>query len=116
MSGRAMKPVPNRPRADTWAVPFPRHAVLIGEADFIREAESSFTSQVRDMSLRTIPTDTDGSSSLPPGFPIPGPWCLIVDLVTSSRSLKIARKILLNTSNVPFIALASDPADLPDAE
>ena len=51
-----MKPVPHRPsKADTWAVPFPRQAVLIGESSFIRDAESSFAGNVRDMSLRTIP-------------------------------------------------------------
>jgi formylglycine-generating enzyme required for sulfatase activity len=111
-----MKPVPSRLKADTWAVPFPRQAVLIGEAAFIREAQSSFASHVRDMSLRTIPADSDGESALPPGFPIQGPWCLVCDLVTSSRSLRIARKILLNTSNVPFIALAADPSELSDAE
>jgi formylglycine-generating enzyme required for sulfatase activity len=116
MSSRSVGPVSSRLKADTWASPFPKQAVLVGDSAFIQDAEAYFAAHVRDMALRTITTDHDGDIALPPGFPIQGPWCLIVDLVTSQRSLRIARKILLNTSNVPFIALAGDVADIPEIE
>jgi hypothetical protein len=116
MNGRNANPVPGRPKADTWAIPFPKKAVLIGDADFIRGAEAYFSSSVREVHLLTIPTEEGDEPMMPPGFPLQGPWCLVCDLVTSSRSLRVARKILLQTSNVPFIALASDPEEIPEAD
>jgi formylglycine-generating enzyme required for sulfatase activity len=95
---------------------FPKKAVLVGDSAFIRDADTYFSAHVRELSLVTIPAERGDESSMPPGFPIPGPWCLMCDLVTSSRSLKVARKILLNTTGVPFFALASDPAGLPEAD
>jgi len=116
MANRSVAPVSSRLKADTWVSPFPKQAVLIGDSAFIQDAEAYFASHVREMTLRTISTDNDADIALPPGFPLQGPWCLIVDLVTSQRSLRVARKILLNTSNVPFIALAGDIADIPENE
>jgi formylglycine-generating enzyme required for sulfatase activity len=115
MMERNAKPL-GRPKADTWAAAFPKRAVLVGDSAFIRDADTYFSGHVRELSLMTIPADRSDDSALPPGFPIQGPWCLVCDLVTSSRSLKVARKILLNTSNVPFIALVGDPASIPDAD
>ncbi|HVR87629.1 MAG TPA: SUMF1/EgtB/PvdO family nonheme iron enzyme [Planctomycetota bacterium] len=116
MMGRSVNPVSNRSKADTWANSFPKRAVLIGDREFIREAETYFSAHVREVGLTILPAEAGDENALPPGFPIQGPWCLVCDLVTSSRSLRLARKILLNTSDVPFIALASDPADLPEAD
>ncbi|HEV3026341.1 MAG TPA: hypothetical protein VG457_02155, partial [Planctomycetota bacterium] len=116
MMGRRVNPVPNRAKADTWANSFPKRAVLIGDREFIREAETYFSAHVREVGLTILPAEAGDQNALPPGFPIQGPWCLVCDLVTSSRSLRLARKILLNTSDVPFIALASDPSDLPEAD
>jgi formylglycine-generating enzyme required for sulfatase activity len=116
MPPRGPNPVSNRFKAETWVNPFPKQAVLVGESAFIQEAEAYFAAHVRDLSLRTISTDTENDTSMPPGFPLQGPWCLICDLVTSHRSLRIARKILLNTINVPFIAVAGDPRELPETE
>lgn len=115
MMERNAKPL-NRAKADTWASAFPKRAVLIGDSAFIRDADTYFSAHVRELSLMTVPADRSDDSALPPGFPIQGPWCLLCDLVTSSRSLKVARRILLNTSNVPFVALVSDPASIPDAD
>jgi formylglycine-generating enzyme required for sulfatase activity len=64
----------------------------------------------------TVPADRSDDSAMPPGFPMPGPWCLVCDLVTSSRSLRVARKILLNTTGVPFFAIATDPGAIPDSD
>src|SRR5579862_1922527 len=115
MMERHPKPL-NRPKAETWAVSFPRKAVLIGDSAFIRDADSYFSSHVRELTLMTVPADRSDDNALPPGFPIQGPWCLVCDLVTSSRSLKVARKILLNTSGVPFFALVPDPTSIPDQD
>src|SRR5579883_1348325 len=115
MMERNARPL-NRAKAETWAVAFPKKAVLVGDAAFIRDADAYFSAHVRELSLVTLPAESPDESSLPPGFPIPGPWCLMCDLVTSSRSLKVARKLLLNTSGVPFFALAGDPAGLSDAD
>src|SRR5579864_2778604 len=116
MMGRSVNPVSNRSKADTWANSFPKRAVLIGDREFIREAETYFSAHVREVGLTILPAEAGDENALPPGFPIQGPWCLLCDLVTSSRSLRLARKILLNTSNVPFIALAADPAEIPEAD
>jgi formylglycine-generating enzyme required for sulfatase activity len=116
MAANPPKSAGGRSKGDTWSIPFPKEAVLIGEGTFIREAEAYFSAHVRGTSLRTISADADPENEMPPGFPILGPWCLICDLVTSHRSLRIARKVLLNTSNVPFVVLASDPAELGEGE
>src|SRR5579862_10017995 len=115
MMERNARPL-NRAKAETWAASFPKKAVLVGDPAFIRDADSYFAGHVRELSLVTLPAERGDESSLPPGFPIPGPWCLMCDLVTSSRSLKVARKILLNTSGVPFFALVPDPTSIPDQD
>jgi formylglycine-generating enzyme required for sulfatase activity len=115
MMERNARPL-NRAKGETWAVAFPKKAVLIGDPAFIRDADAYFAGHVRELSLMTVPADRSEESSMPPGFPIQGPWCIICDMVTSSRSLKVARKVLLNTSNVPLIALASDPASISEAD
>lgn len=106
----------NRSKADTWASAFPKKAVLIGDSSFIRDADSYFSAHVRELSLMTVPAERSEESTLPPGFPIQGPWCIICDLVTSNRSLKVARQVLLNSSNVPFFALVNDPLSIPEDE
>lgn len=116
MNGRNVNPVQARAKADTWVNPFPKKAVLVGDAAFIRDASDYFSAHVRDVGLITIPTEETDDPMMPPGFPLQGPWCLVCDLVTSNRSLRIARKILLNTSNVPFVALAAEPAEIPEAD
>jgi formylglycine-generating enzyme required for sulfatase activity len=116
MPSQPVRPSPSRGKADTWAVLFPREAVLIGESTVIQEAEAYFSTNVREMDLRTIPADEDRENELPPGFPLLRPWCLICDLVTSHKSLRIARKILLNTTNVPFFAIVNEASDLGESE
>lgn len=115
-TGQGTKAPPARTKADTLVVPFPRQAVLIGESALIRDAHTYFASSVRELTLRPIATDAEPIPDMPPGFPLQGSWCLICDLVTSYKSLRIARKILLNTSNIPFIALGNQPSDIPDPE
>src|SRR5262249_10127729 len=116
MPPRGANPVSNRFKAETWVNPFPKQAVLVGEAAFIQDAEAFFAANVRDLTLRTISTDAAEENALPPGFPLQGHWCLIIDLVPSPRSLRVARRILLNTNNVPFVALAGEPRELPEAD
>jgi len=116
MEARGPRTVSAKPKVDTWTSLFPRQAVLIGETAFVQDAKSYFASHVRDLSLRVISTDQDQAGTFPPGFPMQGPWCLICDLVTSHRALRMARKILLNTTNVPFVVIGNNPIDIPDAE
>src|SRR5262249_13918348 len=116
MMGKNSNALPNRAKAETWAQPFPKKLVLVGDASFMRDAESYFGGHVSELELITIPTDGVDDNALPPGFPLQGPWCIVCDLVTSHHSLRVARRLLLNTANVPLIAIASDPAEIPDPD
>ncbi|HZE96583.1 MAG TPA: SUMF1/EgtB/PvdO family nonheme iron enzyme [Planctomycetota bacterium] len=116
MSEPPAKPVSPRKRPEPQAPAFPSTAVLIGDDVFLRDAQAYFASQVRDLAIRTIPSDQDHENLVPLGSAIEGPWCLLCHLGQFAQSLPVARKTLLNSTNVPFVALCGDPNDLSGPE
>jgi formylglycine-generating enzyme required for sulfatase activity len=89
--------------------------VLVGEESFLDNSRKFFSTHVKEATLWAVSDEPENN----PGLDLPiqalDSWCLVCDMITSDRSLAIARRLLQNTSNIPFIVLIRDPGDLTDA-